>query len=55
MNWEKFLLQLLELHRYSPTVVWCEEAYTCDMEYDEKWQYVKLNDLFRMVTKSIKI
>ena len=55
MNWEKFLLQLLELNRYSPTIVWCEEAYTSDMEEDEKWKYVKLHDLIRMLSKSIKI
>lgn len=53
MNWEKFALQVLRIKRYYPTIIDFGEVQNADMIEDEKWQYIKIDDLFRIIWKSI--
>ena len=53
MNWEKFALQVLRLKKYTPTVIDYGEVQTAKMIEDETGRYIKIDDLFRIIGKSI--
>ena len=53
MNWEKFMLQVFRIKKYTPVILDFWELTKADVIDDENWEYIRYEDLLKVIWKSI--